>query len=131
MAKTPEAKLKAKLWELCKQITRKRYQLSDGNWNCFTCDAYLDEPAKAQTGHFIASSVCGVLLRYDLRNLRVQCYRCNINAGGNGAEYYRRLVLEKGQEYVNHLFEDKQKTIKAGRVFYETLISEYEEILNK
>ena len=31
-------------------------------------------------------------------NLRPQCYNCNINLGGNGAEFSRRYILEYGQE---------------------------------
>lgn len=125
--KTP-AQLKKKLWELCKQITRARYQKSDGTWNCFTCGRLIDDPAKAQTGHFIASGTCGAFLRYDLRNLRIQDYYCNINLGGNGSSFYRNLVEEEGQEYVDQLFRDKQKVIKADVIFYQSKIDEYEQL---
>ena len=123
--KTDEKKLKEKLWELCKQITRKRYQNSNGTWNCYTCDRLIDEPSKAQTGHFIPSGTCGAFLRFDLRNLRIQDYYCNINLGGNGTEYYRRMVEEVGQEAVDQLFRDKNKIVKAGKHFYQTLIDKY------
>lgn len=109
---TPK-KLQDKLWEECKRIMRAKYLTQNGYWFCFTCNRLIDEPAKAQTGHFIASSICGAFLRYDLRNLRIQCYNCNINAGGNGAAYYKNLVTEEGQEYVDQLFRDKQKVVKA------------------
>jgi len=125
--KTP-AQLKKKLWELCKQITRARYQKSDGTWDCFTCGRLIDDPAKAQTGHFIASGTCGAFLRYDLRNLRIQDYYCNINLGGNGSSFYRNLVEEEGQEYVDQLFRDKQKVIKADVIFYQSKIDEYEKL---
>lgn len=125
MAKTEIQKLKEKLWELCKQITRKTYQRDDGTWRCYTCDRVIDSPAKAQTGHFIPSGTGGAYLRYDLRNLRVQDYYCNINLGGNGAEYYKRMVAEVGQEAVDKLFQDKQLTIKADKWFYLSKIEEY------
>jgi len=117
--------LKQKLWAECKRIIRARYVNDDGTWNCFTCGKRIDEPAKAQTGHFIPSAACGAYLRYDLRNLRVQDYFCNINLGGNGAEYYRRLVDELGQEAVDQLFKDKQITIKADADWYIQKIEEY------
>lgn len=106
-------KLQSDLWQQCKRIVRATYIKQNGTWECFTCNRTIDEPAKAQTGHFIPSSVCGAYLRYDLRNLRIQCYNCNINAGGAGALYYKNLVAEKGQEFVDKIFEDKNKIIKA------------------
>lgn len=123
--------LKTKLWELCKQIIRLKYANQDGTWNCYTCGKIIDEPAKAQTGHFIASSVCGAFLRYDLRNLRIQDYYCNINCGGNGAVYYQKLVEREGQEYVNQIFKDKQITIKADEWWFKNKISEYEILLQE
>lgn len=125
--KSPK-KLKEELWNECKRIVRARYQ-KEGYWYCFTCDRVLDEPAKAQTGHFLPSSTCGAFLRYDLRNLRIQCYNCNINQGGAGAEFYRRLVEENGQSYVDQLFKDKHITIKADSHWYSQKILEYKEIV--
>lgn len=71
--------------------------------------------------------MCCVYLKYDLRNLRICCYHCNINLGGNGSAFYRNLVNIEGQEYVDKLFEDKQKTIKAYD-YYLILLNEYKNI---
>ena len=131
MRKKSIKQLKKILWELCKQITRKRYQNKNGTWNCYTCGRLIDEPTKAQTGHFIPSGSCGAFLRYDLRNLRIQDYFCNINQGGNGAEFYKRMVEEVGQKTVDEIFKDKQKVVKADVLFYEKKIKEYKELLNK
>lgn len=122
--KTPK-KLKDELWNECKRITRERYIKDDGTWNCFTCDRRIDEPCKAQTGHFIPSGTCGAFLRYDLRNLRIQDYYCNINLGGNGSQFYKRLVEENGQDYVDQLFKDKNVTIKADAYWLQSKIDEY------
>lgn len=130
-AKTNIKKLKDRLWELCKQIVRIKYKNKDGTWNCYTCGKLIDIPAKAQTGHFIASATCGAFLRYDLRNLRIQDYFCNINLGGNGAVFYKNLVEEKGQGYVDELFRDKNVIIKADEFWYLEKIEEYEDILKK
>lgn len=124
--KTPEAKLKARLWQLCKEIIRKRY----GN-SCYTCDKRGLTGSSWQTGHFIPSSICGAYLRYDLRNLRPQCYRCNIDLSGNGAVFYRRLVASIGQVYVDQLFADKEKIIKANRAWFEEKIKEYQQVLSR
>lgn len=123
-SKTPEAKLKAKLWELCKKIIRLKY----GN-TCYTCNKNGLMGGSWHTGHFIPSSTCGAYLRYDLRNLRPQCYYCNINLGGNGSAFYRRLVDVEGNEYVDSLFRDRQVVLKANSAFYENLIAKYTLIL--
>lgn len=112
-SKFSQAKLERELWQLCRQIAFKRSKLSFNAVYCFTCGNGPLEGPNRQLGHFIPKSVCGAYLKYDLRNLRFQCFRCNINAGGNGAEFYKRLVEKEGQEYVDTLFNDKQKIVKA------------------
>lgn len=120
---TDTAKLKKQLWELCRKITAKRYPDV-----CFTCDKPISG-ANRQLGHFIPRSVGGTLLRYNLDNLRWQCYYDNINLGGNGSEFYRRLVKEIGHEKVEELFEMKKQIVKADIKFYQELIFEYSAIL--
>lgn len=120
---TPKA-LKKKLWELCRKVCDEQYP----NAVCYTCDSRIEKSNK-QLGHFIPSSTCGALLRYDIRNLRWQCARCNLFAGGNGAVFYKRMVEREGQDYVDKLFQDKQKTVKADIIFYMRLIKEYEDLL--
>lgn len=66
-------------------------------------------------------------LRYDLRNLRVQCYFCNINCGGNGSAYYRNMVEEVGQQSVDQLFIDKNKIVKSTDHNLQLMI-EYEKL---
>ncbi len=123
--KTNFRKQQDKLWKLCKQITLNKY----GN-TCYTCGRTNLEGSNCQLGHFLPSGACGAFLRYDLRNLRIQCYHCNINLGGNGAEYYQRMVTEVGQRKVNQLFKDKQKSVKATD-HYAKLITEYELLLGE
>lgn len=123
--KTPIQKIKEKLWDECKRLIRLKYQNTDGTWDCFTCHKNINVLSDAHTAHFIPSSTCGALLRYDLRNLRVCCYNCNINLGGNGAVFYQQLVLIEGQKYVDDIFADKNKSIKADLQFYEQKLNEY------
>lgn len=116
--------LRDKLWELCKQIVRKR----DGN-RCIICGKTNLVGSNWHTGHFIPSSICGGYLRYDLRNLHSSCYNCNINLGGNGALYYVALVQNYTQEFVDRIIKDKNTTIKLDKKFYEEKIKEYEKVL--
>lgn len=123
-SKSPIRKIQDELWAECKRITRLRYIKKDGTWNCYTCDHVIDQPKNAQTGHFIPNACGGALLRYHLGNLRIQCYRCNIDLSGNGSEFYRRLVIENGQQHVDDLFLLKEQTTKAVD-HYIKLLAEY------
>ena len=96
------------LWQECRRIIKDKY----GN-TCYTCKKCPLEGSNYQIGHFIPSSVSGAFLRYDLRNLRPQCFRCNINLSGNGAVFYNNLREDEGQEYIDQLFRDKQISVKA------------------
>lgn len=118
-------KVQEKIWELCKNITRATY----GNI-CYTCGKGQLAGSSWQTGHFIPRSVGGVLLKYDLRNLRPQCYRCNIDLSGNGAVFYRKLVAVEGQPYVDELFRLKNQTAKASSHF-PVLLEEYKILWEK
>lgn len=117
------AKIQRVLWELCKQITRKRY----GNV-CYTCDRTGLEGSGWHTGHLFPKASVSAYLKYDLRILRPQCYFCNINLGGNGAEFYRRMMVEIGPTAMSELILDRQKSVKAYD-HYQSLIPKYQEIL--
>ncbi len=120
-------KLQKVLWEHCKRIIRKIYARPDGTWECYTCGKHITSPMDAHTSHFIPKSICGAYLKYDLRNLRVTCFRCNVWLSGNQAFFYRKLVEIEGQEYVDQLFKDKEKSIKAYDRYAEQLV-EYEKL---
>ncbi len=105
-------KLQKVLWQECRRVADILYPPKNGVSYCFTCSRPVSGSNK-QLGHFLAKSVCGAFLKYDMRNLRWQCYFCNINLGGNGAVFYRKLVETEGKKYVDQLFQEKQKITKA------------------
>ena len=130
MKKTPLKKkskqsislLQRKLWDECKRIIREQY----GN-TCFTCGKTGLEGSNWHTGHLYPKASLGAYLKYDLRVLRPQCYNCNINLGGNGARYYRKLIATEGKDYVEKIEKDKQVTVKAYD-HYLKLLEEYKTI---
>lgn len=124
-SKSLTRKIQDELWQECRRIILARY-IKNGKHYCFTCDKEVDG-SNRQLGHFIPNSVGGALLRYNLDNLRIQCYYDNINLGGNGSEFYRRLVLEKGQAHVDKLFQLKGQTTKAID-HYLKLLEEYKKL---
>jgi len=127
MEKRKISNIQKELWQMCRQIAHKIYPPENGVYKCYTCSKPI-EGSNKQLGHFIPSSTCGAFLRYSMRNLRFQCYHCNINCGGQGAEFYRRLVRDEGQEYVDQLFIDKEKIVKAYDFYLDT-IENYKKML--
>ena len=123
-SKSPQKKLEDKIWELCRQITDTRYPNT-----CYTCDAKNLEGVNKQLGHMWAKASVGAYLKYDLRLLRWQCFRCNINHGGMGADFYTRMLKEIGTKAMKQLEADRQVTVKALE-HYQKIYEEYKEIAN-
>lgn len=55
----------------------------------------------------------GAYLKYDMRVLRPQCFRCNIHLGGQGAIFYRKMLEEIGEEAMAQLIRDRNVSVKA------------------
>lgn len=100
--------LKKKLWDECRRIVRKRFNC-DGEYYCFTCGNLTPIP---HTGHIIASSLCSMEMRYNLDNLRLQCYMCNIYKSGNWVGFYEAL----GKDYIENLIKLNNQT--KGRSYH-------------
>jgi len=111
--------LKKTLWKLVSDYIRER-----DNYLCRTCGRH-GAGSQIHAGHFIPNASGGALLRYHPENIYAQCYHCNINLGGDGANYYRILELQYGQAMIRKLFNLKLHSIQADRYFYVTLIELY------
>jgi hypothetical protein len=111
-----------KIWEHCKRITRKAY----GN-TCYTCGRTGLIGSDWQTGHMWSKASVGAFLKYDTRILRPQCYNCNINQGGRGADFYVKMLKEVGQNAMQKLEADRQVTVKAMD-HYLKILDEYSKL---
>lgn len=116
------SKIQRELWEHCKRIIRAKY----GN-TCYTCGRGGLEGSNWHTGHLYAKASIGAYLKYDLRVLRPQCYFCNINCGGRGADFIENMRLIEGNAYVDAIIADKNKTVKAYD-HYLKLLEQYKKI---
>lgn len=103
-------KLKEQLWGLCRNILIRRY-----GYKCYTCGKVKRRKGALHTGHYIASSLCSIELRYDLKNLRRQCYACNINRSGNTLRFQKYLTRDHGPEYVEELWDRNEAT--KGKIY--------------
>jgi len=70
---------------------RIRESDTNGNAMCYTCDTKMHW-TKLQAGHFIKRGNMG--LRWDVRNAKPQCVRCNCELHGNMDVYEERLEKE-------------------------------------
>lgn len=90
MKKSDRKKLEDKVWNECKRIIRERH----GD-KCYTCPASNLEGSNWQTGHGKAKGALPLRFKYDLRNLRPQCMRCNLHMGGMSDIFITKLEKEK------------------------------------
>lgn len=128
-SKSEASKRERALWDLCKQIIRKKYPNT-----CYTCGKTGLQGSNWHTGHMWPKASLSALLKYEIRILRPQCYHCNMNLGGMGAVFYERMTKEMGKRHMNMLdklkIKSNQETTKATD-HYIKLIKKYTKILEK
>ncbi len=110
-------KLKRKVWQVFSKWIRER-----DNYTCFTCGR-KGEGSGMHAGHFVTRSGHNSTF-FDELNVHAQCYHCNINLGGNGAEYALRLDERYGEGTA------KKLTLK-GREVHQFTIEELTTLLTK
>ena len=107
------SKIQRDIWEQCRRIVFERDNI-DGKIDCYTCPAKDLQGSNRQLGHVpYPKATLSAFLKYDLRLLKYQCMRCNCHMGGMGAEAYRRMLEENGQEFMDQLQKDRQVSVKA------------------
>lgn len=113
-SKQPLSKIQRDLWVVCKILVEQRDARKDGTIDCYTCPQTNLVGSNKQLGHGPwPKSVLSAFLKYDLRVLKFQCFRCNIHGGGMGAEFYKRLTQELGAKGMAQLERDRRVTVKA------------------
>lgn len=124
MANTKNSRLKKKLWKLVSEYVRRR-----DFGVCFTCGA-KKHWRQMQAGHFIPKKICGADLYFDERNIHCQCFRCNINLGGNGAIYAQNMRKRYGDEFVNEIYRMfYQKITQWKEIDLDKLYQDYDTLL--
>lgn len=120
--------IEKELWGLCKAIIRKKYK-----HECYTCGANRLRGRNLQTGHLWPKMFLDPYMKYEILILRNQCTRCNIWGGGQGAEFYRRMLDEISLVQMDILHEWKSTKVnpKFVREFYLDLIEKYKVYLKE
>jgi len=88
---------------------------------CYTCrkPIYWTE---AECSHFKDRRY--LLFRYDEKNAKACCHRCNCVLDGNKVKYEQKLRKEYGDEVVNNLI-NNQAIVKLSIPDYEVMIRGY------
>lgn len=96
--KTSLAALKRKLWAEFSAYVKAR----DGNV-CISCGRGGLEGSNWHAGHLFSAGAHS-LIRYHPKNVHSQCFRCNVNLGGNGAAYANEFWKRYGMDEFTRLF---------------------------
>lgn len=95
-------KLDADLWKLFSLYIRKKNMDWKGFVYCFTCGKY-ENYKLVDAGHYIPKAISGSVLKFEPRNVNVQCQGCNRILRGNYAVYKQKLIEKYGQGIIEQL----------------------------
>jgi hypothetical protein len=94
--------------KLAQQVFNKYIRLRDAGNLCISCQK---KPLKENAGHFYnANNHWSV--RFDERNVHLQCEHCNTYLSGNLIEYQKNLIEKIGLEEYTFLAWEARKTRK-------------------
>jgi hypothetical protein len=116
-SKKPKSKLIKELDILFSQFIRLSNSI-DGYCTCVTC-CRVYEWKKIQAGHFISRQHYSV--RWDERNVKPQCYGCNVMQQGRQYEFSKYL----GQELSEELYLLSKQTRKFTEIELQEMIEHY------
>lgn len=111
------------LMKLAQQVFNKYIRLRDAGKNCISCG---QKPKKENAGHFYSAGT-HTAVRFDERNVHLQCEHCNSYLSGNLLMYRERLLAKLGFEEFERLTEDAMKTRKYTREELKEVISIYKQ----
>lgn len=118
------AKLKKTLEALQKQIIIKTY-----GTDCYTCSQTNLIGANCQLGHIPwPRSLLSTAAKFDPRFGRIQCFRCNIHLGGNGAVALKRMQDEGIDTDALWKFSQTTKGKSIPKRFFTDKITEYQKL---
>lgn len=119
-------KLEADLWTVFSKWVRLSNSSINGNVDCFTCGKLMHWK-EADAGHYISRS--HKALKFDRRNVRPQCFRCNRMLRGNQDEFAVRLQIVYGEGILQELNKLKWQEKRFTRIELTTQIDFYKGLI--
>lgn len=117
---------KKKAWAVVSRWVRLK-DSKDGYCTCVTC-GWTGEVSSMQAGHWIPKAQ-GSAIYFEITNIHPQCYRCNINLGGNGPEYYSYMLQTYGQEELDRLKALAKTSVKFTVKDYQEIEAKYKDLI--
>ena len=109
--------------KIAQQTFNKYIRLRDRGKNCISCGK---SPKKENAGHFYSAGT-HTAVRFDERNVHLQCEHCNTFLSGNLLNYREKLLIKLGFEEFERLSVDAMKTRKYTREELKEVISIYKQ----
>jgi hypothetical protein len=114
--------LKEKLDRVFSIYIRTKNARHDGFVKCYTCGKVIHWK-EADAGHFIRRGYSSV--RFDERNVKVQCVECNQFKNGMEESFEEQLRYDLGEKEFNELVEKGKEIIQFTDEDYKKLIHKY------
>jgi 5-methylcytosine-specific restriction endonuclease McrA len=128
MKKQTIGKAKKAVWKQFSRYIRLRDAVN-GYVKCCTCGTTKNWK-EMQAGHFIPRAQ-GNAVYFDERNVHPQCFRCNVNLGGNGSEYYPYMLERYGQETIEELRQLRCQALKFTTQDLKELGEKYKQLADE
>jgi hypothetical protein len=122
----PLNKLEADLWTQFSIYIRSKDADFQGYTKCYTCGKRIHWKLETDAGHYIKRSYKA--LKFDERNVRPQCKRCNMYMDGNQDEFADHLELDYGHGILQELKALKYQEKRFTRIELESLITHYKNL---
>ena len=115
--------LRSKLDRIFSEYIRLRDTDEGGCGKCISCGKIIHYK-EGDAGHYVNRK--HLSLRYDEKNVNIQCRACNRFDEGNMIGYNHGLVEKYGDGVINYLNVKRFNICKMGKVEYEELIKYYQ-----
>ncbi len=109
--------------KIAQQTFNKYIRLRDQGKNCISCGK---NPKKENAGHFYSAGT-HTAVRFDERNVHLQCEHCNSFLSGNLLNYREKLLIKLGFEEFERLSVDAMKIRKYTREELKEIIELYKQ----
>jgi hypothetical protein len=109
--------------KVAQQVFNKFIRLRDQGKNCISCGL---KPKKENAGHFYSAGT-HTAVRFDERNVHLQCEHCNSYLSGNLLKYRDNILTKLGYEEFESLTAEAMKTRKYTREELKQIIETYKQ----
>jgi len=107
--------------KIAQQTFNKYIRLRDHGKNCISCGL---KPKKENAGHFYSAGT-HTAVRFDERNVNLQCESCNSFLSGNLLKYRENLLVKLGFDEFESLTQEANKTRNYTRDELKEVINTY------